>query len=264
MPEVETHACILACVSVVVMTKDEAWLLEEKYGGDASAPAFAADMRRLAAGEPLAYIIGVQPFLGLQISLDSHPLIPRVETEWWTEKLVQSLQEQEAAPLKFLDLCAGSGAIGCAALSRLEHARVFFGEIDPAHESTIRKNIAANGLDIGRADIRMGDLFEPFSGLRFDVIAANPPYVPAGRVLPTSVTAYEPPRALYAGEDGLELIKRLATLLPHHLAPDGIAWIECDSAHARLARELFERAGLAASVRPDQYGSPRIIVVARQ
>ena len=240
------------------MARDEQWLLEEKYGGRKTA-AFEADRERLAAGEPLAYVIGHQPFLGLTIRLDSRPLIPRPETEWWTEQLLNSLTRAEP-PTRFLDLCAGSGAIGCALLARVPGAHVSFGEIDPAHEATILKNIRGNGLDESRTDIRIGDLFEPFSGMRFDVIAANPPYIPSIRTLDPSVALHEPAQALFAGDDGLAVIRRIALELAEHLAPDGEAWIEIDSAHAAAACALFTARGFAADVRTDQYGAPRIIV----
>ncbi|MDD2657129.1 MAG: peptide chain release factor N(5)-glutamine methyltransferase [Candidatus Pacebacteria bacterium] len=254
--------------------KDEKWLLDEKYGGLRN-PRFEADVKRLASGEPLSYVIGHQPFMGLTIYLDSHPLIPRPETEWWTEKLVSSLQEQEAA-VRLLDLCAGSGAIGCAALASLPYMEVFFGEIDPAHETIIRKNIRENHLDESRTHISIGDLFEPFENMTFDIIAANPPYVPAGRTLEQSVADYEPALALRAGDDGLAIIRRIATELPKHLTKSGVAWIEVDSAHAAAptpegigaptesvgaACALFTSQGLAAEIRTDQYGAPRVILV---
>src|SRR3989344_8022112 len=126
--------------------------------------------------EPEAYKLGWVPFLGLKIWLDSRPLIPRPETEWWTEKLLQNVRHRKSY-IRFLDLCAGSGAIGCAALKYLPDAEVWFEEVDPAHESTIMKNVAENGLDAPRAHICIGDLFTHFpTDLSFDVIAANPPY----------------------------------------------------------------------------------------
>jgi release factor glutamine methyltransferase len=275
------------------MGPDEKTLLEEKYGGAPSA-AFETDRARLANGEPLAYVIGHQPFLGLDIWLDSKPLIPRTETEWWTNELLQSLQskaspdvpemgvsqsdgarggnfsaEKYAAlsedtsgePLRFLDLCAGSGAIGCAALARLKNAQVYFGEIEPAHATTIEKNIRENQLDGSRAHVKIGDLFKQFAGLRFNVIAANPPYIPQDRALPESVTGFEPGAALFAGERGLGVIARIAEQLSLFLAPQGIAWIECDSEHARDASDLFLRKGFTADIRTDLYGRPRLIVV---
>jgi HemK-like putative methylase len=210
--------------------------------------------------EPLAYQIGNQPFLGLKIYLDSKPLIPRPETEWWTEQLLNHVGFRKPY-MTFLDLCAGSGAIGCAALARLPDAQVYFGEIDPAHESTILKNIRENNLDESRAHICIGDLFEPFGDMKFDIIAANPPYIPSNRELPASVVDYEPALALRSGTDGLDLIRRIATSVRCHLTECGVAWIECDSAHADTAHKLFEAQELHEEIRPDQYGVPRIIVV---
>ena len=215
--------------------------------------------------KPLAYIIGDQPFLGLKIFLDSRPLIPRPETEWWTEQLLTNLGVRHplgclTPKLEFLDLCAGSGAIGCAALAKLSDAHVYFGEIDPAHEATILKNIRENNLDETRADIRIGDLFEPFGDMKFDVIAVNPPYIPNNRELPTSVTDYEPALALRSGADGLDLIRRIANTVRRRLTVNGSMWCECDSAHATTACALFAEQGLSTEILNDQYGVPRVIV----
>lgn len=238
------------------MNRDERWLLDEKYSGKET-PEYEADKKRLALGEPLGYAIGWQPFLGLKIYLDSKPLIPRPETEWWVEQLLQN----SPAPSTILDLCAGSGAIGCAALAKLPTAHVYFGEIDPAHEPTIQKNIQMNSLDASRADVRIGDLFSPFGDMKFDIIAANPPYIPAGRTLEPGVSDHEPSLALFSGNDGLALMRRIATELPNRLTKSGRAWIECDSTHAEAARELFAAQGLSAEIRTDQYSVPRVVVV---
>lgn len=271
--------------------RDTTWLLDEKYGG-VDTPEYRADLERLAAGEPLAYVIGWQPFLGLKIYLDSRPLIPRPETEWWTEQLLFSLAQAEglassmshsataredaifqqknmplaasgssAKPIKFLDLCAGSGAIGCAALKYLPNAEVYFSEIDPVHKSTIEKNLGFVNPDFNKTNIRIGDLFEPFSDMQFDIIACNPPYIPAERALDASVTDYEPTLALRSGADGLDLIRHIALELPKHLNKGGEAWIECDSAHADAACALFTQQGLTCEIRNDQYEVPRVIVV---
>ncbi len=236
--------------------------------------------------EPEAYREGWVPFLGLTIWLDSRPLIPRPETEWWAEELVtalapgafvaekssgllpsvgQTISSQTPlspdAPLKILDLCAGSGAIGCAILKHCPNTRVYFGEIDPAHETTILKNIRENNLDEARANVRIGNLFSPFTDMQFAVIAANPPYIPESRVLDASVRDFEPALALRAGADGLAVIQRIANRLSRHLAPGGNAWIECDSLHATAARELFTEQGFTAEIHNDQYERPRLIVV---
>ena len=241
------------------MTQDEKCVLDEKYGGDANAKGFEEDCVRLALGEPVAYVIGYQPFLGLKIYLDSRPLIPRTETEWWTEQLLTHVGTYDVPT--FLDLCAGSGAIGCAALKMLPDAEVYFGEIDLKHKKTILKNIRENNLDASRAHIKIGDLFEPFFDLKFDVITINPPYIPAERALPDSVANYEPSLALRSGSDGMDLIRRIATELPKHLNNRGVAWIECDSARAVTARALFTSKRFKTEIRCDQFNIQRVLVV---
>ena len=195
-------------------------LVRDKYGGNHAAD-LEEDRARLLKGEPLAYVIGWMPFMGLRISLDSKPLIPRPETEWWTEELVAHLKERFGNELfELLDLCAGSGAIGLSVLAHLPAACVTFSDIVPEHATLIQKNLEENGIDSSRARIHTSDLFEGIEG-RFHVIATNPPYVPSGRSLDASVTGFEPVVALYSGSDGLDLIRRIAAEAPAHMLPDG-------------------------------------------
>ncbi|MEK9160812.1 MAG: peptide chain release factor N(5)-glutamine methyltransferase [Patescibacteria group bacterium] len=233
-------------------------LIQDKYQGDRGAD-MTEDLGRLMRGEPLAYIIGWIPFLGLTIHLDSRPLIPRPETEWWTEKLIQELREKHGSePFHLLDLCAGSGAIGLAVLKASPDAHVSFGEIDEAHASLIQRNIVANNLP--SADIRTGDLFDPFVGETFDVIVTNPPYIPQDRTLEESVTRYEPEIALYSGEDGLSLIRRIITEAHTYLNPGGTLWIEADMENIEDAQTLMRETGFSATIHTDLYGRPRLLV----
>ncbi len=248
------------------MASDLELLVRDKYDGDASRVS-EEDTTRLAAGEPLAYVIGWQPFLGLRIGLDSKPLIPRPETEWWTELLIAHLREKFGdQPLAFLDLCAGSGAIGLSLLKSFPNARVSFGELKAEHCEQIRKNIELNGLDAARADIRESDLFAAFlqadgAPMRFDVIATNPPYIPENRELDDSVAKYEPHEALFSGSDGLDLITRIANEAGAHLVSGGELWMECDSSNARSAQQLLADAGATrARLLDDLYGRPRLLV----
>lgn len=230
-------------------------LIKDKYQGDESAD-ITSDLERLRAGEPLAYVIGWIPFLGLHIDLASRPLIPRVETEYWTEFLVAHLKERFGdSPFSLLDLCAGSGAIGLSVMKALPQAKVSFGEIDEEHAGQIRRNAELNHLS--SPDTRSGDLFTPFEGEKFDVIVTNPPYVPEGRELEKSVSDYEPALALFAGVDGLSVISRICREAPLHLAPEGELWIECDSTHANQVLELLPT---TAAIHEDQYGRPRVVV----
>lgn len=240
-----------------MQSKEEKWLLEEKYAGQAS-PAYETDRLRLASGEPLAYVIGTIPFLGLTIHLDSKPLIPRPETEWWTEKLIQELKKR-MDPVRVLDLCAGSGAIGCAILKHVPNTHVSFGEIDDAHKATILRNINVNGFDTSRTDVRIGDLFQPFSE-QFDVIATNPPYIPEARELERSVTEHEPALALFAGESGMSVIERILEEAGTHLLPHGELWLECDETHATRVQSLVSAHAKRVEVVHDQYDRARLVV----
>ncbi len=239
-----------------IAREDREALIRDKYDGDASVD-LSADLARLETGEPLAYVIGWIPFLGLRIELDSHPLIPRPETEWWTEQLIAHLIEKFGdTPFSFLDLCAGSGAIGLAVLARFPRAHVSFGELVPEHVEQIKKNIEVNSLDSSRATVMKSDLFEAFETDSFDVIATNPPYVPADRKLEESVSGFEPAVALYSGKDGLDVIRALATEVPSHIHKDGELWMECDISNIEKAQTLIP----GSHIRTDQYGRPRVLV----
>ncbi len=247
---------------VPVSTQEKTLLLRDKYNDNPEAD-LSEDLARLAAGEPLAYVIGWIPFLGLRISLDSHPLIPRPETESWTEDLHARLKEKfEDKPFTFLDLCAGSGAIGLSVLARFPAARVRFSELVSAHCDQIRKNIEENDLDVSRATVHIGDLFDAFpKDQYFDVIATNPPYVPETRALDASVTDFEPKVALYAGNDGLDLIRRIAVETPQRLEDGGELWMECDIDNIEEARQMLMKHGAKeATIRNDVYSRPRVCV----
>ncbi len=237
--------------------KDVAALLREKYGGKES-PEFLSDVARLAASEPLAYVIGNIPFMGLTIDLSSRPLIPRPETEWWTEELCTHIGDR---PLRVLDLCAGSGAIGLALLKHCPSAHVSFGEISEAHTKQIEENLESNGLDASRADIRAGDLFAPFEGVRFDIVATNPPYIPNVRTLSEGVTGHEPTEALFAGPSGLDVIERILEDAGAHLHPKGEVWMECDISNIDAAGAYAIDTGASyTKIRTDLYGRPRLLV----
>lgn len=231
------------------MNKDEAWLLNEKYNGMESA-AFAEDCKRLAAGEPLAYLIGWVPFLDTKIALDSRPLIPRPETEYWVSEILTEIPE--AAHI--LDLCAGSGCIGVAVAKARMMARVDFSEIDARHHDTIAKNLAHNGITYERTRIFGGDLFEQVTD-RYDYILSNPPYIdPALDRTEESVRAFEPHHALYGGTEGMELVSRIIADAPRFLNPHGVLVIEHEPEQVESIRREADKAGFATETHTDQFG----------
>ena len=238
------------------MEQERAWLLNEKYDGIES-EAFFADVKRLEQGEPLAYVIGWIPFVHTRIYLDSKPLIPRPETEFWTIQSIQEMKLRSNTPIRVLDLCAGSGCCGIATLYEIPHSTVDFVELNPSHHETIRKNILENGIAMNRARILGGDLFEHISDT-YDFILTNPPYIdPALRSrVQDSVIDHEPDEALFGGIDGMELIKSILVQAPRHLKPGGVLYIEHEPEQESAIKNMMP--GIMSF--PDQFGCVRFSI----
>lgn len=240
------------------MTQEEEWLLKEKYNGQNS-EMFLADCNRLKEGEPLAYLIGSIPFLNTTIHLDSKPLIPRTETEFWVEHIIQNMANscKGKAFARVLDLCAGSGCIGVAVLKNVPNATVDFAEIDGAHHETIRKNILENNIDISRSKIFGGDLFENVTE-KYDYILTNPPYIdPEHNQTDENVKKFEPSLSLYAENTGLEIIFRIIDQAPKFLTSEGILVIEHDPEQSEAIQAHAINHNFIVETHPDQFSVNR-------
>lgn len=244
----------------MTLNQEEGWLLKEKYNGVES-EAFQADLVRLRAGEPLAYLIGHVPFLGCQIYLDSRPLIPRLETEYWVEKAIASIQLNKKES-RVLDLCAGSGCVGVAVAKAVPETFVTFAEVDPMHLPTIKKNISENLLG-ERFQIVQSDLFEKVEG-QFDFILSNPPYIdPALDRTEVSVKTHEPHLALYGGQSGMEIIEKIIKTATLYLAPQGQIWIEHEPEQVEAIKKCAEAAGFHVTAHTDQYDLLRYSILTK-
>ena len=258
--------------STTIMDTEIDWLLREKHSNEKS-EAFFADVARLDVGEPLAYIIGHVPFLNCTIYLDSKPLIPRPETEFWVEKAIEVI----APACSVLDLCAGSGAIGVAVTKSLPHCHVTFGELESTHISTIKKNLNLNttiyrsvlgdNSEISLSDIFpphqviLSDLFENIPG-RFDYIFCNPPYIDQkANTVEQSVKNFEPHLALFGGEAGMELITEIIAESRSHLTPTGQLWLEHEPSQVEAIASLAKRYNFFCITHLDQYKTPRYSVL---
>lgn len=275
------------------MSQEIEWLLKEKYRGEKS-DAFFADCRKLVLGEPLGYLIGHVPFLNTTIWLDSKPLIPRPETEFWVEKAIKEIQAMvgvglsgdatmpgrvwlgqarssgvesdycHRAPTKVLDLCAGSGCIGVAVAKTVPEATVDFSEIDVAHLKTIEKNILQNSIDSTQTQIRHTNLFEAFSGT-YDFILSNPPYIDATlNRTDESVIKNEPYIALFGGKDGMDVIATIIAQAPTHLERGGQLWLEHEPEQSEAIRNLAREHAFLCTTHHDQYGVERYSVLVLQ
>ncbi len=244
--------------------KGEAWLLIEKYAGVES-EAFHTDIAQLHSGTPLAYIIGYVPFLNCVIYLDSHPLIPRTETEYWAEKAIHGISNSDNSTPNILDLCAGSGAIGIAVAKTITKAKVDFAEIDHAHIPTIKKNIETNlKKHSNLLEYITGDLFENVNA-KYDFILTNPPYVDPslGRV-EMSVKTHEPRSALYGGIRGINYITKIISQAPMYLKTNGQLWIEHEPEQSEEINTLAKKYNFLCSTNTDQYHIERYSILVVQ
>ncbi len=242
------------------MDQESRWLLADKYNGIES-DEFRRDLVRLHNGKPLAYIIGWTPFLGTKIWLDSAPLIPRPETEFWVEKAIKEISltpEVRPRGVKVLDLCAGSGCVGVAVLKHVPNAIVHFAELVDDHHQTIRKNVIeviGDRLQVTERTKQIGgDLFE-FVTEKYDFILSNPPYInpELSNRVEQSVTLHEPNLALYGGADGMEIIERIIREAPKHLNPGGVLYFE----HEPEQEEAIKNLAPQAEIFEDQFGVKR-------
>jgi release factor glutamine methyltransferase len=260
-------------------SQEIAWLLAEKYHGEKTAD-FFTDCERLTAGEPLAYIIGSIPFLNCSITLDSRPLIPRPETEYWVEKAISTIKANGLSPVAVdtrsstppqppsrqphvhvLDLCAGSGAIGVAVAKALPEVHVAFGEIMSAHLSTIEKNCRRNGITPERVQLFTSDLFTSIPG-QYNFILTNPPYIDAkAHTIDATVAQYEPHEALFGGVSGLSVITDIITTASAKLCAHGQLWIEHEPFQTKPIHALGSTCGFQVMTHRDQYHTARYSVL---
>ncbi|RPI13521.1 MAG: peptide chain release factor N(5)-glutamine methyltransferase [Lysobacterales bacterium] len=204
---------------------------------------YEAFVTRRRLGEPIAYILGEREFWSMPLVVRPGVLVPRPETELVVERALAHLPADGGGHV--LDLATGSGAIALAIAAERPAVRVL--AVDCAAEAVelARENAVRLGL-AGRVEVRQGSWFEPSSGLRFGLIASNPPYVAEGDPrLAASVRRHEPRQALYSGPGGLEALTAIVADAPGQLEPDGWLVLEHGNDQAAAVRALLAARGYA-------------------
>jgi release factor glutamine methyltransferase len=223
---------------------------------DPAPAAFAALVERRAAQEPVAYITGARDFWTISLRVAPGVLIPRADSETLIEAAVAHFGER--SPQTVLDLGTGSGALLLAVLDQWPGARGIGVDRSPDALAIAQANAELLGMG-ERATIVSGG-WEGRGGPH-DLILCNPPYIESGAVLPREVAEYEPAGALFAGADGLNDYRAIASLLGAQIAPGGVACIEIGADQGESAAALFRAQGLTVVVRPDLAGRDRCLVV---
>ena len=218
---------------------------------------------RRAAREPYAYIVGTQEFWRLRFAVTPAVLIPRPETELLVELALERCAA--GAPLRIADVCTGSGCVAIAIAHERKDVTVVASDISEAALEVARRNAGRHGVG-ARVFFTRADLLDGIAGM-FDIVVANPPYV-AERDRPTlqpEVVDHEPGAALFAGDDGLDAIRRLVPQSTERLRPGGTLLFEFGFGQdAAVERLISSTHGLKMiELRRDIAGIPRVAIAVR-
>ena len=171
--------------------------------------------------QPLQYAIGTVSFGSLTLKVRPPILIPRHETEQWVTHLIAQLTALPQQPRRILDLCTGSGCIALSLAQALPNAQVTGTDISEDVLALARENAQLNGIT--NVSFLKSDLFGALDPAQpFDLIVSNPPYVTAAewKTLAPRITLWEDRNALVAAEDGLAMLRAIATNAPRFLTTE--------------------------------------------
>ena len=217
----------------------------------AAAARFSALVARREAREPVAYILGRRDFRRLTLHVDPRVLIPRPETELLVEV---GLGLRRAAVVA--DVGTGGGAVALALKDERPDLVVHGSDVSADALAVARDNAARLELDVSFV---AADLFD---GAPADAVLANLPYVAEGATLPPEITRYEPPGALFAGADGLDLVRRLVAQVAG--GPVRMLALEIAPEQAWPVARLLEEAGFGTvDILRDLAGHERVVVGGR-
>lgn len=216
-------------------------------------------LHRRLAHEPVAYILGEWEFFSMPLAVRAPMLVPRPETEHLVECVLEHVGER---PCRVLEIGTGTGCVALAIAKHAPHARIVATDINPNALKLASENASRHGL-VSRVDFRLGDLFDTLPALAgtFDVVCSNPPYVADDEWdgLSETIRRHEDRRALLAGPEGLDAIRRLVEGAWDRLDPGGLIAVEMGEGQWMKVKGLLESKGYVdAGVWHDLAGIPRI------
>jgi release factor glutamine methyltransferase len=235
------------------------------HGREAPPPSFVnvfdALVARRAAREPVALIMGVREFWGLDFEVTRDVLIPRPETEFIVE---EALAAFDSPPRRIVDVGTGTGCLAIALSREYPEARVVATDISPSALGVARRNAIRHGAIERVSFVRTSFLTGVGRGI--DLIVSNPPYVPdnAAPAMPIEVVGHEPHTALFGGHDGLSALREIIRDSAAHLTRDGRLILEFGYGQEGAVAALATQTGWSVmKVREDLQGIPRVMVLGR-
>jgi release factor glutamine methyltransferase len=217
-----------------ILQKTRVWVVAhpESIVGKEKLESLNFALKRLEAGEPLPYVLGKWEFFGLEFDITQDVLIPRPETELLVEKAIAWLK---ATPERrtIADIGTGSGVIAAAIAAHIPDARILATDISFAALKVAKSNAEKfnvhHQIDFLQCDLLPQHVNNLSTDRHFDLICANPPYIPTETLHQLPIFGREPTLALDGGADGLDAYRRLFKLAPDWLAPQGMMLIETEA-----------------------------------
>ena len=215
------------------------WLIAHRQDFFTPGEELEALVQRRESHEPLAYILGYREFYGREFLVDSSVLIPRQDTEVLVETTLKYIDSGQS--LKVCDIGTGSGCI--AITLQLERPLLDVLALDISADAL---GVAKNNAEALNAQVQFleSDLFSEIEpDEKFDIVVSNPPYVESGYDLENQVKDFEPHSALFAGIDGMDCYKRIASEVTGYLKSSGVLILEIGQGQANKMTEIFENLG---------------------
>ena len=269
IPDARLEAEVMV-MDVMRMPRQAIFAEQESQVSPQQEEQLAAIVQRRLTREPLAYILNYREFYGVNLLVNPDVLIPRPETETMVEHaLFMALMGMESREIVIADVGTGTGAIAVNLAIHLPAARIYASDAYDATLDVAAYNVRMHNV-ADRVTLLKGDLLEPLPE-PVDVIVANLPYLPTGRI-PTlqPEIQWEPVAALDGGADGLDHIRRLLSqaATAHggegaRLKPHGVILLEMDPEQFSEARSLASAAFPEAeiTVEPDLAGQDRVLSI---
>lgn len=240
-------------------TKTELYLNVDYELTDAEFFEFDNFFNKRLKKEPIAYIIGVCEFMGIDFSLNNHTLIPRPDTEILVEKAIDIINEKNFETV--LDIGTGSGAIAISIAKFCPKTKVTALDIAPKALEKAHENALANNLN--NICFLESNIFSSISSSKFDIIISNPPYIKTTEIdkLEENVKNYEPHLALDGGEDGLDFYKIILINAKKYLNDNGYILFEIGHEQADDLKNLLIKNGFKdVNLLKDLSGNDRVIL----
>lgn len=223
--------------------------------------ALRAVVARRGKREPLAYILGTQPFFGLDLRVGPEVLVPRPETEELVAAILDTYPAAKTTGWRVLDVGTGSGAIALALAQERPDWQVTGSDVSAAALTVAKANGERLGLSVTWVE---SDLLANCPG-PWDLVVSNPPYIATSeRELCDPELQFEPQNALFSDEDGMAHLASLLRALPTALAPGRQAWFEHGFQQADAMQSAAAALGLQATTHQDGAGHDRWTMIEGQ